>query len=252
MCIGIGYTLCILLGIYFLIKKIRNTELYVILGWVILFIIYQGLQTVQTMRYFIIIYPFLAIFAGIGFAYIPKRIPKIVPAALLLITVIWTLFFFSIYTKPVTRITASEWIYKHIPTNSIILTESWDDGLPLPIFDMSNKNYIPKQLPVFDPDTAKKWHTMNLLLKEGNYLILSSNRGYGSIPTVPERYPRMTKFYHDLFAGKTVYKEIKEFTSYPSLSYLGIPITIPDDGAEEAFTVYDHPKVIIFKNEQTK
>jgi hypothetical protein len=202
------------------------------------------------MRYFIIIYPFLAFFAGIGLAYIQKRHAKPIQAFLFLVTILWSLFFFSIYTKPVTRVTASQWIYEHIPANSILLTESWDDGLPLPIFDMSSKNYIPKQLPVFDPDTAQKWQMMNLLLKQGNYLILSSNRGYGSIPTVPERYPKMKKFYQDLFAGKTSYKEIAQFTSYPSLSYVGIPFTIPDDGAEEAFTVYDHPKVIIFKNEK--
>jgi len=247
--VGIGYMLCILLGISIIFKKIRNADLYIILAWVVLFFIYQGMQTVQTMRYFIFIYPFLALFAGIGFAYFPKRIPTFIQALLLLFTIIWPMLFFSLYTKPVTRVSASEWIYQHIPANSILLTESWDDGLPLPIFDMSSRNYIPKQLPVFDPDTTQKWNTMNALLKKGNYLILSSNRGYGSIPTVPERYPKMMKFYHDLLAGKTQYKEVAVFTSYPSLTYMGIPLTTSDDAAEEAFTVYDHPKVIIFKNE---
>jgi len=247
--IGIGYTLCFLLGTYFLFRKIRNGDLYVIFGWIVLFFLYQGFQTVQTMRYFILLYPFLALFAGIGFAYIPKRVPRVLHGALLFIAVLWTLFFFSIYTKPVTRVTASQWIYNNIPTHSILLTESWDDGLPLPIFDMSAKAYVPQQLPVFDPDTQQKWDKMNALLTQGNYLILSSNRGYGSIPTVPERFPKMKQFYQNLFAGKTAYKEIAQFTSYPSLTYLGIPLTIPDDAAEEAFTVYDHPKVIIFKNE---
>jgi hypothetical protein len=108
--------------------------------------------------------------------------------------------------------------------------------------------YDIQELPVFDPDTQQKWDKMDSLLGQGDYLILSSNRGWGSIPTVPERYPQMTKFYHDLFAGKTDYKKVAEFTSYPSLTYLGIPITIPDENAEEAFTVYDHPVVMIFKH----
>jgi hypothetical protein len=93
---------------------------------------------------------------------------------------------------------------------------------------------------------------MNDLLASGNFLILSSNRGWGSIPTAPDKYPRMTDFYRNLFGGQSSFKKIKEFTSYPSLDYLGIPITIPDDWAEEAFTVYDHPKVIIFQKDKTE
>ncbi len=246
--VGIGYSICITLGIYALFKKIRSADLFFILTWVILFFLYQGYQTVQTMRYFLILYPFLAIFAGIGFTYTSRQIPRLVQVMLFFGIIIWPLLFFSIYTKPITRVTASEWIYAHIPPKSVILTESWDDALPLPIGTLSGSNYTIKELPVFDPDTQQKWNTMDTMLAQGDYLILSSNRGWGSIPTVPERYPRMTQFYHNLFAGKTAYKKIAEFTSYPSLTYLGIPLTIPDDNAEEAFTVYDHPKVIIFKH----
>lgn len=246
--VGIGYTICISLGFFFLFKKIRYRDIIAVFSWVFVFFLYQSLQSVQTMRYFLIIYPFLAFFAGIGFAYTVKQAPRYVQALLLLLVIIWPLMFFSIYTKPISRVTASQWIYYTFPTNSVILTESWDDALPLPIFDMSNRHYLIKELPVFDPDTTQKWNTMDSMLSQGDYLILSSNRGWGSIPTVPERYPRMTAFYKNLLSGKTDYKEIAQFTSYPSLAYLGIPLTLNDDGAEEAFTVYDHPKVMIFKH----
>lgn len=247
--VGIGYTICIATGIFFLFKKINRAELTVTFMWVVLFFLYQSLQSVQTMRYFLMLYPFLAIVAGIGVAFFAELVPKYVTAILLLFVIIWPMLFFSIYTRPITRVSASVWIYQNIPANSILLTESWDDGLPLPITGIPNKNYIPKQLPVFDPDTGQKWMTINGMLEKGNYLILSSNRGWGSIPTVPERFPLMKPFYRNLFANETGYKKVAEFTSYPSLSYLGIPLTFPDDNAEEAFTVYDHPKVMIFKNE---
>jgi len=247
--VGIGYTGCIGLGIYYLIKKIRHTDLIVIFLWVFLFFLYQSLQSVQTMRYFIIIYPFLAFLAGIGFTYFAKSTKKIIQAFLLFVVIIWPLLFFSIYTKPISRVTASEWIYQHIPANSVILTESWDDALPLPMANMPSNEYKILELPIFDPDTAQKWQKMDSMLGQGDYYILSSNRGWGSIPTVPERYPLMKKFYQNLFAGKTNYKKIAEFDSFPSLSYLGIPLTINDEGSEEAFTVYDHPVVMIFKRE---
>ena len=149
----------------------------------------------------------------------------------------------SIYTNPHTRVEASRWIIKNIPAQSVILSEYWDDALP--VFGFENYKII--QLSVFDPDSFEKWEKMNSSLFQGNYLILSSNRGWGSIPLLREEYPLTTKFYEDLFAGKLAYKKIAEFTSYPSLKYLGIPITLPDTSAEEAFSVYDHPTVYIFK-----
>ncbi len=122
--IGIGYALCGALGIWYLFKKIKNWELYLILAWVVLFFLYQSLQSVQTMRYFIMLYPFLALFAGIGFTYFSRLVPKYVQGVLLLVVIIWPLLFFSIYTRPITRFTASDWIYRNIPANSVILTES--------------------------------------------------------------------------------------------------------------------------------
>lgn len=246
--VGIGYTICIGLGIYYLFRKIRHIDLILIFTWVFLFFLYQSIQSVQTMRYFFIIYPFLAILAGIGFTYFSQQTNKFIQGLLFFAVIIWPLLFFSIYTKPISRVTASEWIYEHVPANSVILTEAWDDALPLPIYGGSVKTYNIQELPVFDPDTPQKWQKIDTSLSKGDYYILSSNRGWGSIPTVPERYPLMTKFYKDLLAGKTDYKKVAEFTSFPSLNYLGIPITINDEGAEEAFTVYDHPVVMIFKH----
>lgn len=246
--IGIGFALFVLAGLYFIIKRYRSTELFVFVIWAILFFLYQSVQITKTMRYFLLVYPFLAMFTGVGFTLLLKNRSILTKALAFLFVLIWPLLFFSIYTKPHSRVTASQWITMNIPNGSIILTESWDDALPLPLESPIIKTYTNLQLPVFDPDSAQKWDKMNMLLNQGDYLILSSNRGWGSIPTVPERYPQMKRFYTDLFAGRTPYKKVAEFTSYPSLTYLGISVSINDDWSEEAFTVYDHPKVIIFKH----
>jgi hypothetical protein len=173
--------------------------------------------------------------------------------------------FSSIYLHKNSRVEASEWIYKNVPNGTSILSEHWDDALPLPMTTDFSKQYNGAQLPVFDQDTQDKWKVMNDLLNKSDYYIVSSNRGWGSITTVPQKYPLMSKFYKDLFAsschperrnvkrsegeGSVCFKKIKEFTSYPKLEIGNWKLEIDDHWADESFTVYDHPQVFVFKKE---
>jgi len=253
--VGLFYFIFIILGgIYIFQKKIFSLQIVYI--WVVLFFLYQSTQFVKTMRYFIFIYPFLAIFAAFGLEKILSIFQKIktsflcyalqvISFALLLI---WPLMFFSIYTQDHSRVTASKWIYDNVQPNKKILYEYWDDALPLPITNQ-NKIFNIEAVAVFDPDTPEKWQKINSQLQQADYYVLSSNRGWGSISSVSQKYPLMSKFYGQLFENKTNYKIVKEFTSYPSLRWLGIPLDFPDQWSEEAFTVYDHPQVMIFKRQ---
>lgn len=246
--VGLPYFLFIIVGILYIFTKQKNIIFVSILIWLTAFFLYQSTQFAQAMRYFIFLYPFLAIIAGFGFFYFTDKWKLLFKSVALITILIWPLSFLSIYLHPLSRVSASEWIYNNVPDNNIILSEYWDDALPLNVSITNNKTFSSESLHIFDPDTSQKWQLMNNFLTSADYYILSSNRGWGSIMAVPWKYPMMSKYYTDLFAGKTNYKKIKEFTSYPSLNYLGIPFTIPDDWADESFTVYDHPKVIIFKN----
>jgi len=266
--VGLPYFILIIVGVGFLILNFKsrfNRDKFQILNllllWVLGFFIYQSTQYVKSIRYFIFLYPFLAIFAGIGVGRLSswlfrsiKNKPILNTLYLILCTILllWPLMFSSIYMTKNSRVEASEWIYENLPNKSAILGELWDDPLPLYVKNTYGKQFITEQLPVFDYDTTKKWQKIDSALNSADYYILSSNRGWGSIPTVPEKYPLMSKFYNDLLSNKTDYKIIKKFTSYPSLRWLGIPFDFPDQWSEEAFTVYDHPKVIILKNTNKK
>jgi hypothetical protein len=125
-------------------------------------------------------------------------------------------------------------------------------------------------LPLYDPDTKQKWDTIFSLLNTSQYMVITSNRLYGSISSAPEKYPITSKYYELLFRGDLGYERIAEFTSRPTLpvpfihlcitppgiSYGKVAqtqecstegISITDDYADETWTVYDHPKVTIFK-----
>jgi hypothetical protein len=261
---GLGLPLfsLVVLGAVVLIARIlRQPKKYLgelfTLSWIIVFFVYQSSQFVKALRYFMFLYPFMALLAGIGAIWLIEGLVKIgkerlrlpITLTIILFVLVWPLMFLSIYIKPHTRIAASEWIYEQLPVGSVVINEHWDDPLPL-ILPNTRKRFTGEQLPVFDQDTPQKWQRMEEMLNQADYYFLTSNRAWGSITKVPEKYPQMARFYEQLLAQQGDFVKVAEFTSYPSLAYLGIPIRLNDDDADETFTVYDHPKVMIFERKR--
>ena len=60
---------------------------------------------------------------------------------------------------------------------------------------------------------------------------------------MPQRYPMTSDYYRALFSGELGFEPVHTAVSYSELAGW----VINDDSAEEAFSVYDHPKVLIFK-----
>ena len=144
------------------------------------------------------------------------------------------------------RVQASEWMLKNILAGSLLATEHWDDRLPL--YGGENFQYV--DLPLYEqPDDAKKWQAINQTLDQADYIVLASNRLYGHLPKFtdcedkPRCYPITAQYYRDLFAERLNFTKVAEFTNRPNL----FGLEIIDDNADESFTVYDHPKVIIYQ-----
>ncbi|MBI2443099.1 MAG: hypothetical protein HYV40_04310 [Candidatus Levybacteria bacterium] len=96
---------------------------------------------------------------------------------------------------------------------------------------------------------------MKEYLAQTDYIILSSNRLYTPLQKLTNCdvlpsgrcYPQTAMYYRALFQGLLGFKKVAEFTSFPTIPLLNIPID--DQGADESFTVYDHPKVMIFQKQ---
>ena len=221
----------------------KNYFLTMIIIWTIAFFAYQGVQFVKAMRYFYILYPFFAMIISLTLSNLTQN--KKIIIAVLLIASIYPISFMSIYYNDHARVQASEWIYENIPAGSTITCEHWDDCLPLALENKNIHIYQIETLELFHPDSPEKWIKINNQLERADYIIMSSNRLWGSIPTIPERYPLTSKFYNDLLSGDSKFEKQAVFTSRPTIPLFGIELI--DDHADETFTVYDHPKVIIFK-----
>lgn len=232
------------------VKK-RSKKLLTTLSFPLIYFFYAGSWHTKFIRYMVPVLPFLAISAAWFLFEIHKHwktTGKILIGLACLTTSLWALAFFSIYTRESTRITASKWIYQNIPRGSKILGEHWDDGLPV---GLGNQNpdtyrYDIEALTIYEPDNAAKIEHYAQKLSTTNFIIINSRRLYGTLMYLPEKYPITSRYYQFLFNGKLGYQKMAQFTSYPSL----FGLKIRDNKSEETFQVYDHPKVLIFKNQK--
>jgi uncharacterized membrane protein/Flp pilus assembly protein TadD len=234
--------------------------------WVGIYFAWQGNQFAMTMRYMLPITGALSVFAAWVLVYAVdvgwrvRVVSRLAPLALVLVVVAtfaWAYAFTRIYTRPHTRVTAARWLLQHAPPHATMTFELWDDRLPFfaghynPL-NISFPNIVMNPYTLDEPrkftgESAGEGDTQEPalvdVLDRANYIILSSNRAYGAISRLPMRYPVMMRYYHSLFNGELGFELAADITSYPSL----LGIAIPDQAAEEAFTVYDHPRVLIFR-----
>jgi YYY domain-containing protein len=174
-----------------------------------------------------------------------RRAARAVAAVVVVGTLAWAFAFTRIYARPHTRVAASRWIYAHAPPKTAIAAEKWDDALPLRLYgkDPFSGHYRGIQMRWYDEETPEKLKQALGWLDESELVVLSSNRVSDSVTRLPLRYPMTVRYYRALFDGTLGFARVAEFTSYPTL----LGIAIPDRSAEEAFSVYDHPRVLVFE-----
>lgn len=118
-------------------------------------------------------------------------------------------------------------------------------------------------LQVYWDDNIEKLERFVTTLNQADYIFIPTNHQYTQITRLPERYPLTTMYYRELmgcpigadiiscyhearpgdYDGRLGFELVAVFETFPKLG----PFEINDQYAEEAFTFYDHPKVLIFK-----
>jgi len=238
---GLGIPLgliSIVATLWIIIRRCKGTV--ILLSFFLIYFAITGRFAVKFMRYFLPLYPLLCLFSARFFqTFIKFSLTKFILMLTLASTMLWAFAFTQIYTRPNTRVLATRWINQNLPPGSKIAVEHWDDRVPLA------GNYQFLEMPLYEPDNSLlKWQKINQNLAQADYLILASNRLYVPLQKLSDCqlysrcYPQTAKYYQDLFNGKLGFTQIAEFTSYPIIN---------DDSADESFTVYDHPKIMIFK-----
>ena len=251
-----------------------------ILSWFIPYFGFIGAWNTKFIRYMVPLIPAFCIFGAqfltTLFQWLKNKVNfEPVLRWVLIALVVGSSLFYSVAYMHVYRflhpwIESSIWIFKNIPPGSSILKEAWDDGLPTGVDNsmdsrvvgaMGPQNYKQQDITIYEmhgfptDDTPIKKNYYANILQQGDYISIASKKLWYTLtacspefkPTGYDVYPVTSRYYRLLWAGLLGYKMVGEFHNFPGL----FGWEHPDDMAEESFSVYDHPRVYIFKKVET-
>jgi len=249
-------------------KRRRKSDL-LLLSWILPFFLIVGGMEVKFIRYVLPLVPFLCLVAACLFSALYERMrgnwrPFVIGVIALVIasSVFYSFAHVSIYSKPHPVVQATDWANANVDREEIVAVEDWEHLLYLGPYQVV-------KLRLFDPDSPEKMANIAQQLHDADYIIVFTNRLYGTIPKLPERYPLSSKYHELLFSGELGFEMVYCATSYPTL--FGITIVndtftrpnlpVPEGMdtcspggifinmgyADETFTVFDHPMSMVFR-----
>lgn len=229
---------------------------------------------VKWTRFMAPVFPLMVVFAILFLLKI--KIIDVIKIMIVIISIVPGLAYLSVYQNPDVRFTASEWIYKNIPENAYILSET-ANVVDLPVLPKGyqvNKAFKIISFNFYDLDTEPKLQEeLKYHLKNADYIIIPSRRilanhycqknfqfsifNFQSINRcliLKQKYLLLNQYYSDLFSGKLGFEKVAEFNSFPRLNFqfsiFNFQLKFADEQAEETWSVFDHPVIRIYKKSQ--
>jgi YYY domain-containing protein len=246
-----------------------------LLAWVVPLILIIATFEVKFLRY---IAPVLPVMVLLGSRWLiatydwlkPRNVLSarlaLVAIGFVVVSTVWYgLAFTNIYGQTHPGIQASEWMNENAERGSVVLTDNhWDEGFP----DMGP--FRVTQLPMYEGDTFQKVEKVSGLLAGSDYIMAYSNRPWGSIARLPERYEYSSRYYQALFDGSLGFELTQAFARFPSFAGVTFehdpftratvtkPASLPGiertgltfnlGWADENVVDYDHPLVLVWEN----
>jgi YYY domain-containing protein len=276
--VGPGTVLAALVGVLVLVRRLVGPrfvgrgprsgagpvrgrwEAAVVVASVVVPFLFVLRQPVTSGRYFVPMLPALHAAAGFGIAWLAARVvadgarwrrwaPTVAAMGLVGLTVLWGVAFVAgVYGSPHTRVQASRWIAANVEPGDVLTVEAWDDGLPLAVEGVDPSAYGSEQLDLFGVDSVEKTERLARQLTTVDLVVESSPRVWGSVTRLPARFPSTIAFFEALDSGTLGFERVATFSSPPRIELFGRTwLRLDERGAEEAFSVYDHPEVRIWR-----
>jgi hypothetical protein len=263
--LGVSTTIIFLLAFFFIAKKDIKINL-IRLAYLFYFIPNLIIYT-QWTRFYAPIFPIMLLFS----LFFLDRVKNNILYYLIAFTMIIPgVAFLNIYHHQDIRIEASQWIFKNAPDQSFFLSETANVvDVPFLTDQTYNKNFSYVSFNFYDLDINQNLEDqLKQSLDKADYIIVPSRRILFNLTCIAnpndfayqnnrckvlsERYPKVSEYYKDVVFNKNRYRLIKTFYRYPSIILFDIPILeIPDEQAEETFSVFDHPVIRVYQRINT-
>jgi len=273
---GLPQLLLILFG--FVMLPWKNRSMLFLRATVLLFLVPTLFLYAKWTRFLAPVFPIMTLFAALALLRIVEKIKisqvrrYVVFLTVVMVCSLQGIAYMRIYQDQDVRFQASEWIYSHIPEGSKILSET-ANVIDIPMPTAKNPTYY-HLYPIVSFDfynmdaNAELQSNLKEFVDGGAYIFVPSRRifsnhtclktdtweantiGYTSsrCAELTKTYPLLNDYYAALFSEKLGYRQVAKFTSYPRIELFGWKIfEFPDEGAEETWTVFDHPVIRIYQ-----
>lgn len=259
-CFGPGLCVAALAGVVWLWSRWRRGDLTgarwpaaATVAAAIVPFAYVVVSAVPSGRYFMPMLPAVAALSGLGVVVAwntvahpaaTRVVARAGAVALVAVGVLWgVMFVHGVYGSGYTRAEASRWIAEHVEPGAVLSNQAWDDALPLAIDGVDPQAYGSVELELVGTDSVDKLLRTVSRIEQIDYVVESSPRLWGSVVRMPHRFPSTIRFFAGLDDGTLGFERVATFDRDPRLG----PLRLDDDSAEEAFSVYDHPEVRIWR-----
>lgn len=235
--LGVGVTVVGLIS--FLGLNLKDKKINLLRLFFLIYFIPTSLIFAKWIRFMAPIFPILTVFSILLVQNLISRLNIKLRHVLIMILILILVFpgikFINIYLQPDVRFQATEWINKNIPKNSYVLSET-ANVVDIPLSNDNNLTVVSfnfydlDQNPIFQEELEKH-------LQKADYIFIPSRRIFANLK---EQYPKLERYYQDLFSGKMGFEKAAEFSS-----------GLNDEQAEETWTVFDHPVIRVYKRIRT-
>ena len=259
----------------------RCREDVLLLVWPVAYFAITGLALAKFMRYMLPVIPFLCLFAARFLYFLVRRarsrwaygLARTGVVLVLATTGLYALSFMNVYAQTHPWIEMTKWICESLPADAALTYEHWDD--PLPLIQPSGGTldcwgrFHHVKMAMYDKEDETKLEWLIDGVLAADYIVLSTNRLYGTIPRLQERYPIGSQYYRSLYNGELGFELAHYVAVHPKFG----PVTIMSDTfrdpglvpppairdsrpspfvldlghADESYVVYDHPMPLVFR-----
>ncbi|MDH4467012.1 MAG: DUF2298 domain-containing protein [Bacteriovoracaceae bacterium] len=252
--------LLLFLGVLELIKNYKlkeNLGMYLFFFWMLATFLVVGAFQVKFPRYLLPIYPGLMIVASLGIQYLVSWIKKrklklslkrifyvLIFALTLLQPALYFLSYLNILSEEHSSITASLWMKQNISRDELVLQPHWDDWLPTSI--PLDFHFKVEEFPIYDAREVNNWGHLSAKLAASDYLIFPTQKIFDSYVSTGDEDKLPKNFILKLFSGDLGHSLVKSIKAEFRFLFFKLDF----QSADESLSVYDAPKISIFKNQK--